>query len=354
MNKQRVISILSKISEIKKNTGLRVIDTHVHPLDVMGVVHYTDIKNEYAKMDYLIPSILEKFNYGETAKIGSRAFFKFFPKQVNNIIKTTYESIVERRILDEMDIALIDTAVMLPVAPWLPSKIVAEKFSSTRLITLGSIDIHSIKLEEIDNFLKNLVEKYKIKGIKLHPNLQNFRPQPSHNPKDLGEKLHCLYKFAEKEHLYILFHGGISFYTDFTDPKYQGNISRSRVNAVLKNFCDNNGKSELFKNYNIPIVIAHLGHYGIVNPDYKLINTIAKKFNNVYFDTAGVSPSFIKNVLNIIPSQKIIFGSDALYNRMSYNLAFLYSAVEDVKNGENKENIISNILQRNFLSITSV
>lgn len=354
MNKQKVVSILSKISEIKKNTGLQIIDTHVHSLDVMGVVHYADIKNEYnTKKDYLTPGILEKLNYGKIATIGSKLSLKFSPEGVNNIIRKTYKEVAEKRILDEMDVSLVDRVVMLPVAPWLSTKIVKERFLSERLITLGSVDIHNIKLEEIDSFLKNLVANYKIKGIKLHSNLQNFKPQPSHNKKDLAEKLHCLYKFAEREHLYLLFHGGVSFYTDFTDIKYKGDISRSRTNGILKNFCDSHGKSELFENYNVPIIIAHLGHYGIMSPDYKLIKTISKKFANVCFDTAGVSPAFLRNVLNSIPSEKIVFGSDALYNRMAYNLANVYLAAEGAKNGEKKENIISNIFQRNFLSITS-
>ena len=352
MNKQKIISILSKITELKKNTGLKIIDTHIHPLDVMGVVHYKNVKNEYTKADYLTPGILEKFNYDRVAKIGSKLFFDFFPEGINDIIKNNYTKVTERRILDEMDSALVDSAIMLPIAPWLPAEIAGEKFLSSRLLTLGSIDIHNIKEEEIDNVLKTLKEKYKIVGVKLHPNLQNFKPQPSHNSPELGKKLHRLYKFAEKEHLYLLFHGGISHYTDFIDPKYQGDISRSCINAVLENFCDNNGKSELFKNYSIPIVIAHLGHYGIIRPNYKLIKLIAKKFNNVYFDTAGVSPSSIKNTLRIIPSRKIIFGSDALYNRMAYNLAFLYLAAESAKNGEKKENILLNMLEKNLLAIT--
>lgn len=354
MNKQKVVSIISKIAEIKKNTGLQIIDTHVHPLDVMGVVNYTDTKNEYnIKKDYLAPGILEKLNYGKIATIGSKLSLKFYPEGINNIIRKTYKEVAEKRILDEMDVSLVDRAVMLPVAPWLPTKIVKERFLSERLITLGSVDTHNIKLEEIDSFLKNLVLNYKISGIKLHSNLQNFKPQPSHNKKDLGEKLHCLYKFAEREHLYLLFHGGVSFYTDFTDIKYKSDIFRSRTNGVLRNFCDNNGKSELFENYNVPIIIAHLGHYGIVNPDYGLIKTITKKFSNVRFDTAGVSPNFLRNVLNFIPSEKIVFGSDALYNRIAYNLANVYLAAEGAKNGENKEKIISNIFHKNFSTIIS-
>lgn len=353
MNKQKVISIFSKISEIKKNIGLQIIDAHVHPLDVMGVVHYSDVKNELEKSDYLSPGILEKLNYGKTAQIGSRLYTEFNPEDVNKMIKMAYERVVEKRILDEMDASLVDSVVMLPIAPWLPTEIVQQKFSSQRLISLATIDIHNLKLSEIEGYLKKTLEEKKIKGIKLHPNLQNFKPQPSQNLPELAEKLHIIYKFVEREKLYLLLHGGTSFYTDSVDKKYSGNILRSKKNGLLENFCGGSGKSELFENYKMPIVIAHLGHYGITSPNYALIKTIVKKFNNVYFDTAGVSPIFLKNVLNLISSQRIIFGSDALYNRMAYNLAFAYVAAKNAKNGEKKEDIVSNIFQKNIFSIIS-
>lgn len=350
MNEKKVISIISKISEVKKSMGLEIIDSHIHPLDVMGVAHYEDITQEYKKNNYLKPGILEKLNFGKTEKIGSKLFFNLFPNQVNNIIKNTFNNVCREKIIKEMDVALIDRSIIVPIEPWLPTKIVAEKFSSKRFAMLGSVDIHNINSSEIENTLQNFIDCYKIIGIKLHPNLQNFKPQPKDNFPEIAEKLHKIYKFAEAKSLYILLHGGISHYTQYTDVKY-GSIQRSRNNAMLENFCDINGKSELFENYKMPIVIAHLGHYGIIKPNYNLMKLIAKKFENVYFDTTGASPHFIKTVLELLSSHKIIFGSDAIYNRMAYGLAFLYLAAENVRNGEDIEIILSNTLCKNLLKV---
>jgi len=60
MTKKEVLSIISKIAEIKKHVGFKIIDTHVHPLDVMGVAHYSDTKKGSKKSNFFEPDILEK------------------------------------------------------------------------------------------------------------------------------------------------------------------------------------------------------------------------------------------------------------------------------------------------------
>ena len=81
MTKEAVIKILGKLQVLKKKTGIEIVDTHVHPGDVMGVVHYLETKfgNHHLSMDYLEPGILEKFNYSKFEKFGSRIAFKIFP-----------------------------------------------------------------------------------------------------------------------------------------------------------------------------------------------------------------------------------------------------------------------------------
>ncbi|MBN1654978.1 MAG: amidohydrolase family protein [Deltaproteobacteria bacterium] len=352
MNRKRVISILSEIKEIKIATGLKIIDTHVHPLDVMGVIHFAEVDNALVQADCLSPGILERLNYGTVAKLLSKLAESLFPSQVNAVIRSSCERVNEASILNEMDTALVDDAVLLPIEPWLSLKVIKDRFYSSRFIPLTSIDIHNVSLDKIDRILKNSIFNYRVKGIKLHPNLQNFKPRPKDNSEDIAEKLDAIYRFAEKENLYLLFHGGISLYSNYINPRYPQNIQRSKDNALLKSFCDNNGVSDIFKNYRAQIVIAHLGHYEIANPDYKLIKKIVSKYDQVYFDTAGVATSLIKKSLDSVPSSKILFGSDAIYNRMAYNVAFTYQAIKETSNKEKKDDIVFNIFQNNFFRIT--
>lgn len=348
MRKRRVIKILSEINSLKKAYGFSVVDTHIHPIDVMGVVHQSEIVDECQHSDYLKPGILEYFSYSKFEKICSRLSFKLLPQQINSIIRNTYGKVNDERILEEMEVALTDKSVLLSVDPWAPTEIIGNKYAADkRFFILGSVDIHSIELSKIEEIIKSYVNRFNIVGLKFHPNLQNFKPQPSENEEGLADKLRKVYETAAKYKLYLLFHGGISNYTDKVNQRF-GYIGRSKTNGLLKNFCRSDGSSEILGKYGIPIIIAHIGHYGLANPDYGLIKMIGKRFSDVFFDTSGISPLVISNTLKILPSSKLVFGSDAIYNRIAYNLAFLYEGISGARNKEKIKDMLINVTGRNF------
>ena len=347
MTKENVVAVLKSLRDRKKGGNLKIVDTHVHPLDVMGVVHHGETKHRCPETDYLSPGPLEIFNYSKIEKLGSRIYFKLFPGSVAKIITRTYCEVNEERIMEEMEASLVDQSVLLSLDPWVPTDSVGSLYvSNKKFLILGSLDVHSINASDIEKTIQFYVEKYHIVGLKFHPNIQNFMPQPSHNTPLIAERLRKIYEVAAKYRLYILFHGGISNYTNAINLKY-GKIERSRTNALLKHFINLNGASELFE-YGVPIIIAHIGHYGMVNIDYSLIRKICERYSNVFFDTSGVSTNTIRNALRVVSSKRIVFGSDALYNRMAYNLAFLYNAVMTANGGEKYETILANVLGRNF------
>jgi len=71
----------------------------------------------------------------------------------------------------------------------------------------------------------------------------------------------------------------------------------------------------------------------------------------VYFDTSGVSPYFIARFIELVGSKKLVFGSDALYNKMIYSIYFIYKASILARSKESREDIMLNILGRNFQDI---
>jgi predicted TIM-barrel fold metal-dependent hydrolase len=266
------------------------------------------------------------------------------------MIEHTYKKTNADRILEEMEASLADKSILLSLDPWAPTENVGKKYSQdTRFMLLGSVDIHNINLSEIESTIKSYVDNYHIVGLKFHPNLQNFKPEPYKNGDEIAKKLRKIYETAAKYKLYVLFHGGISNYTLKINRKY-GYIERSRTNGLLENFCDKDGASELLSAYDIKVIIAHIGHYGMVNIDYRLIKKLSDKYSNLFFDTSGVSTSVISRTLNIIPSSKLIFGSDALYNRIAYNIGCVYLAAKKCNNGETSGDIMGNILGRNFVN----
>ncbi len=114
---------LSYINKLKHRHDLKIVDTHVHPFDVMGIVHYENDRcppeNDYTD-DYLRPTLMEKLESGKAANALVKIAHRLFPRAVISEIESLYGKRKGNRVLDEMECALVDSAVLVPVEPWVP------------------------------------------------------------------------------------------------------------------------------------------------------------------------------------------------------------------------------------------
>ncbi|MBN1222251.1 MAG: amidohydrolase family protein [Candidatus Aminicenantes bacterium] len=352
---------LPYIRNLKHKYGLKIVETHIHPFDVIGVVHYEDY-SEVNPGEFLYKENLGRKEAKDTpgfvgwlgkVDYNKYAFFLFnmalrvIPGYENYDLKKAFRRTGVSKILEEMNEVLVDEAVLLPVEPWLPTEYVQKCFKHQRLRLLGSIDIHRLSLRNIKKTIKHFVEDYHIIGLKLHPNMQSFLPQPSHNPRDVEEKLRMIYGMADDLGLYLLFHGGPSGLARNLDKKY-GGISQKSRNGILENYCDDSGRSELLGRYRIPIVIAHLGHFGSPVLNSSLARTILDSYDSVYFDTAGAPSHFIQKFIEWGGGERIFLGTDALYFRILYSMHSVYKAAQKARTEENPDDIMANILGRNY------
>lgn len=349
------------INYLKEKEGLKIYDTHVHPFDVMGVMKVDEYKqvnqerliygNDCSSRSASVGSkqnLVDKLRYNSVVNALLRGFFLAAPSFVEREIRKSFLETGSFRLLDEMRSAQVDYAAVVPIAPWVSTSQLSLFYTNSKFILLGSVDIHNTKLEEIHVEISNQVKKYKIRGLKLHPNLQGFLPQPSHNPPELKEKLEIVYQSAAQHRLYLLFHGG---YTNFLKThNLPPNIKKYRKpnNALLVNFINEDGTSEVLGNYGIPVVIAHLGNYSRMIKDFSHLRLIVKHYNNVYFDTAGTNPNIIKWFLQSYGSRRLLFGSDAYYHQMGHSLELCGWAICNAVDKKTSPAFFSNILGRNF------
>lgn len=339
MNKHKLFKLFL---DIKKNNKLETIDAHMHPFDVLGIkrITYTTHKERINDTSIPKPTLLEYLEYNNLAIYLLKFIFYVAPNFIRHNICSIFDDTNEKKLISEMKDAGIDKGVLLPVEPFVKSDDIYKNYLSENFIRLGSVDIHNIPYKEIEKNIDNQILKFKIVGIKLHPNIQNFFPQPSMNKSDMTEKLNKIYRVAEDRKLFLLFHTGISyiFYPQKKKVEY----------AILENFCDKNGKSEVF-NYNIPIIIAHMGSYNIIKPNFDLLNIITKNYKNVFFDTSGVNPKVIAKAIEIIGIDKIIFGSDANYYRIKFSLQLTLKALRMAHVKENLQEKITKVFSHNFI-----
>jgi len=150
-----------------------------------------------------------------------------------------------------------------------------------RLVGFGRVDP---RREDAVKELDRIKNSLSLKGLKLHPMVECFRPDhPFFN------------KFFEKTNqlnLPILFHSGNGF------------SSPGLILKIARKYPD------------LPIIIGHLRESAI---------SALKECENVYVETSGTLPNYIELSADI-DEDKILFGSDAPYYRYPTQIAIVEAA----------------------------
>jgi len=332
---------LEILKYLKDRENLKIYDSHVHPFDVIGVVR-PEINNKDNNFG-LKSSLIDKLKFNKTANILMRSASIVAPKFIENSVKEIYQKCSPGTLLNEMDHSCIDISTLVPVCPWVTIDEIYKYYrDEKRFIYLGSIDIQAIDINEIEPEIERQITLFNIKGLKLHPNLQGFYPQPSYNNEIIERKVKKIYDVVSNKKLYILFHAG------YTNLFSKNKSYRRKDYALLKNFINNKGQSEIFKNYNFPSVLAHLGNYAKIFKDRKIIKLIMRKYSNIMFDTSGTDAATLRWFLENFGSKRLIFGSDAYYHSMKSASGLCLECITRTVSKEKIEESISNIFCRNF------
>lgn len=334
-------TLLTYFGDIKARNGITVYDTHMHPFEVLGVCDNKLINSNSIAGKESAPSILEKLDFNPFALSVLDVLFRGAPWYIKQNICNNFTTDNYSKLIREMDNANVDWGVIIPVAPFVGVDTLTPYMNSNRFSILGTIDIHNISVDGIEEELLRQIKEYKIQGIKLHPNIQRFYPIPSHNEDWLAEKLVQLYESLNKLKLYVLFHSGVSYLPS------EGGFEKVSY-AMLENFFDKN--KNLFDFLSVPIVLAHLGSYNIKVPNNDLLNKIFQQYNHVYLDTAGVNSSFIDKLIDKTTSEKIIFGSDAGYFDIKHSVYRILNSLQNGSTGLNDELVVK-IFSQNYLNL---
>ena len=199
---------------------------------------------------------------------------------------TDYDASVER-LIESLEESKIDKAVILPIAPFISNDFVANvcKEYPDKLIGFASVNpLEGMKAAEV---LEKDVKKYNLKGLKLHPRLQDF---------DLKDPrlIPVFQKCAElKIPIVIDAFPGMNLSSNESIPLLIGKIA----SAVPE----------------VNITIAHAGGYKILDTLF-----VAKSYKNIYLDISYTPFYFqgssiekdIKFVIKKIGANRCIYGSD--------------------------------------------
>lgn len=161
-----------------------------------------------------------------------------------------------------------------------------------KFIGFGSLHPDSEALEEdIEHLMK-----IGLKGVKLHPDIQNFKAD---DPKVLK-----IFELCEKHGLPVLLHTG--------DYRFD-NSNPDRIESVLKAFPD------------LTIIGAHFGGWSVWDEAAERL----AKYKNLYVDTCSsfytLEKTTAKRLIEAYGTSRVIFGTDFPMWRQKDELEYLFS-----------------------------
>lgn len=197
-----------------------------------------------------------------------------------------YDASIEN-LINSLNNSEVDKAIVLPIYPEIPNKFVADvcKRYPTKLI--GFASVNPLEGERAVKILEEDVKKYNLKGLKLHPRLQNFDLRDS--------RLIPLFRKCAELKIPVMIDAfpGIDLRSNESIPLLIG-----RVASIVPE---------------VNIIIAHAGGYKILDTLF-----VAKSHKNLYLDISYILLYFqgssieqdVEFVIKKIGADRCIYGSD--------------------------------------------
>ncbi len=280
---------------------MKIINAHIHLIEIDKISD----KEKYLEILHTIPSFK---NLKETMEIIS----------LNNILKQMEEAQISQSVL---------FACYAPII-YASNEFVANicKQYPGKFIGFASLDP---KDKNATNVLEEAITKLNLKGLKLHPPLQNFYPN--------DKMMWPIYEEANKLNIPIVFHVGSTPFGSL--------VKLSQANPLLID--------EVAVNFpKLKIILTHLGTLW-----HNETFMIVEKNPNVYLDISAY-PNEIRTLLTIeiikrLGENKLIFGTDF---PMPYEgkLHKMKDYVECVNNLNLPEKIKEKIFYKNFENLLSI
>jgi predicted TIM-barrel fold metal-dependent hydrolase len=233
-----------------------------------------------------------------------------------------YEHVGHSVLRAEMAIAHISGALLLPVAGEAnPQSVETQMDLLTRcakgdpgLWTAYSIP-RALSPDAIASHLRQVVRLHAPRAIKLHPNLSGIDLRTTQGL----EHVECLLEACGELGLPLVVHAGRS--------PILGDIPAAGF-ATIENL-----SLVRWQCSRAPVVLAHLAAYGCgsserverVRPG---LARLLAQHDHLYTDCSGLSLPALLDVLPGLDSQRVVFGSDALYTPMWAALASFLHAVQ--------------------------
>jgi predicted TIM-barrel fold metal-dependent hydrolase len=181
-----------------------------------------------------------------------------------------------------------------------------------RFLIAGSVP-NCIANGEVENYLERVFVEKAISAVKVHPNACGLDLAAAAGK----ERLERILAACSRLGLPLVIHTGRS----------------SFVEAASSNLADIRKFQDLNLNGKVPVVLAHAGAYGCPLREMEgsivvVLKRILDRSLNVLVDVSALGREKMAILFSRISSERVLFGSDALYENQCVMLARLVCAME--------------------------
>ncbi len=315
---------ISIIKELKADFVF--YDSHTHPFDVIfDQVDYRTDKTRTGLFNrkgsgFISPKLVKLALEQKGCEINADAVDQRMQSKISEmLVRRLYSHTGPYVFKKHMGLCGIDKSLLLPVAPASGSVenqmvSMARIYGSDKRFEVGTSIPNSIKNADICPFINEAIIKHGIKAVKIHPNITEIKIGSSSGKQRLDALLSACGKFG----IPIIIHGGKSKILKNSEASEYGTIDN--LKHVNWGLCKST------------VVIAHAGAYSCtynemereIMPDLK---KMLRSHDNLMVDIAALNINVLKKVFRDIESDRILFGSDALYEQQWASVVKIWHAL---------------------------
>lgn len=328
--KEQVLKYLDCVKRLQNVCPL--IDIHVSPFEVIfKAFHYAP--NPHYEGIYSLdsgrysqPSVgplwIEIRPPESTAKINEHV-----PAKLSLLLYRQFYTHIGPRVLnDHMRLSGISRSLLLPVVQ--PDSDGEEQFrlmfniySGDERLFLGYCIPNTVSNKDILPVIRSAISKYRIRAIKLHPNITEINLSTVAGK----QRVENILEVCRVTGLPLVIHGGLS-------PVLKNPSSRGY--ATLSNLCQINWSIT-----STPVVISHAGMMGHslreISDLMPLLSRLLSIHSNIMVDVSALDFGTLCFILEKIDRDRIVFGSDAFYfPQWSAVVKLLHALKETVSDAE--------------------
>ena len=297
-------------------------DIHAHPFEVMfDPRHYTPCPgrtglHSTGNTDYAPPQLtslnLQDAETGMAPELNERLRAMACQLKLRRIYSHTGPAVFA----DQMELCGIDKVLLLPVLG--PDKTadnqlqsMSEIFGGDDRFLFGYCLPNGIANGDCAAEVQRVLARFSVKALKVHPGVTGINP----GSMEGAERMEWILDASQQTNLPVIIHGGLS-----PDCQNRQAITYGRLQNLLQVDWSLTTQS---------VVIAHGGCYGHTTSEAqeKIIPFLIEmldRHDNLYIDLSGLVFEVLCLLLMQIAPQRILFGSDALYESQWATLAKLW------------------------------